>query len=252
MKNSLVELHCHILPGIDDGARDLDMSMSLLRREVSDGVVGVVFTPHFHYERITVEKFVELRKAAFRQVAAAVRTEGLRVAGKLGAEVYYSTALPSLDLSKLAFADTSYILIEFPTTIQPPGIDETLFAIRAQGYTPILAHVERYPFVTEDPTLLYNWVNAGVPGADQRDRPDPRGAYQPLAAQAAGLEPCASALQRLPPPRKTPAQPAGEGFDHLPPAVARRLQKNAIEVYLGNEFRVPDPTEPKYRFGHWV
>ena len=122
MKNSLVELHCHILPGIDDGARDLDMSMSLMRREVSDGVVGVVFTPHFHYERITVEKFVELRKAAFRQVAAAVRTEGLRVAGKLGAEVYYSTALPSLDLSKLAFADTSYILIEFPTTIQPPGI----------------------------------------------------------------------------------------------------------------------------------
>ena len=160
MKNSLVELHCHILPGIDDGARDLDMSMSLMRREVSDGVVGVVFTPHFHYERITVEKFVELRKAAFRQVAAAVRTEGLRVAGKLGAEVYYSTALPSLDLSKLAFADTSYILIEFPTTIQPPGIDETLFAIRAQGYTPILAHVERYPFVAEDPTLLYNWVNA--------------------------------------------------------------------------------------------
>ena len=99
MKNSLVELHCHILPGIDDGARDLDMSMSLMRREVSDGVVGIVFTPHFHYERITVEKFVELRKAAFRQVAAAVRTEGLRVAGKLGAEVYYSTALPSLDLS---------------------------------------------------------------------------------------------------------------------------------------------------------
>ena len=43
MKNSLVELHCHILPGIDDGARDLDMSMSLMRREVSDGVVGVVF-----------------------------------------------------------------------------------------------------------------------------------------------------------------------------------------------------------------
>ena len=206
MKNSLVELHCHILPGIDDGARDLDMSMSLMRREVSDGVVGVVFTPHFHYERITVEKFVELRKAAFRQVAAAVRTEGLRVAGKLGAEVYYSTALPSLDLSKLAFADTSYILIEFPTTIQPPGIDETLFAIRAQGYTPILAHVERYPFIAEDPTLLYQ---CRVSGADQRNRPDPRGAYQPLAAQAAGLEPCASALQRLPPPRKTPAQPAG-------------------------------------------
>ena len=45
--------------------------------------------------------------------------------------------------------------------MHPPGIDETLYAIRAQGYTPILAHVERYPFVTEDPTLLYNWVCDG-------------------------------------------------------------------------------------------
>ena len=52
-------------------------------------------------------------------------------------------------------------MIEFPTTMHPPGIDETLYAIRAQGYTPILAHVERYPFVTEDPTLLYNWVCDG-------------------------------------------------------------------------------------------
>ena len=251
MKNSLVELHCHILPGIDDGARDLDMSMSLIRREVSDGVVGVVFTPHFHYERITVEKFVELRKAAFRQVAAAVRTEGLRVAGKLGAEVYYSTALPSLDLSKLAFADTSYILIEFPTTIQPPGIDETLFAIRAQGYTPILAHVERYPFVTEDPTLLYNWVNAGCLAQINatgliREGHTSRWLHKLLDWNLVHL--LSSDCHH---PEKRPPN-LREGFAHLPPAVARRLQKNAIEVYLGNEFRVPDPTEPKYRFGHWV
>ena len=251
MKNSLVELHCHILPGIDDGARDLDMSMSLMRREVSDGVVGVVFTPHFHYERITVEKFVELRKAAFRQVAAAVRTEGLRVAGKLGAVVYYSTALPSLDLSKLAFADTSYILIEFPTTIQPPGIDETLFAIRAQGYTPILAHVERYPFVTEDPTLLYNWVNAGCLAQINatgliREGHTSRWLHKLLDWNLVHL--LSSDCHH---PEKRPPN-LREGFDHLPPAVARRLQKNAIEVYLGNEFRVPDPTEPKYRFGHWV
>lgn len=251
MKNSLVELHCHILPGIDDGARDLDMSMSLMRREVSDGVVGVVFTPHFHYERITVEKFVELRKAAFRQVAAAVRTEGLRVAGKLGAEVYYSTALPSLDLSKLAFADTSYLLIEFPTTIQPPGIDETLFAIRAQGYTPILAHVERYPFIAEDPTLLYNWVNAGCLTQINatgliREGHTSRWLHKLLDWNLVHL--LSSDCHH---PEKRPPN-LREGFAHLPPAVARRLQKNAIEVYLGNEFRVPDPTEPKYRFGHWV
>ena len=94
MSNALVELHCHILPGIDDGAKDLDMSMSLIRKELQDGAAGIVFTPHFHYERISVEQFTARRKAAFLQVSAACKAEGLRLAGKMGAEVFYSTALP--------------------------------------------------------------------------------------------------------------------------------------------------------------
>ena len=97
MSNALVELHCHILPGIDDGAKDLDMSMSLIRKELQDGAAGIVFTPHFHYERISVEQFTARRKAAFLQVSAACKAAGLRLAGKMGAEVFYSTALPSLD-----------------------------------------------------------------------------------------------------------------------------------------------------------
>ena len=61
MSADLVDLHCHSLPGIDDGARDLDMSMALIRKELQDGAAGIVFTPHFHYERITVQRFVEQR-----------------------------------------------------------------------------------------------------------------------------------------------------------------------------------------------
>ena len=55
MSSQLVDLHCHILPGIDDGAKNLDVSMSLIQKEMEDGVVGIVFTPHFHYERITLD-----------------------------------------------------------------------------------------------------------------------------------------------------------------------------------------------------
>lgn len=226
MSNALVELHCHILPGIDDGAKDLDMSMSLIRKELQDGAVGIVFTPHFHYERISVEQFTARRKAAFLQVSAACRAEGLRLAGKMGAEVFYSPALPSLDLRQLAFAGSNYILIEFPTTMHPPGIDETLYAIRAQGYTPILAHVERYPFVTEDPTLLYNWGLRRVLGADQRHRPDPGRTHRQVAAQADRVEPCAHSVQRLPPPGQAPAKP-GRGLcpsarQGRPPHAAQR------------------------------
>ena len=82
MSNALVELHCHILPGIDDGAKDLDMSMSLIRKELQEGAAGIVFTPHFHYERISVEQFTARRKAAFLQVSAACRAAGLRLAGR--------------------------------------------------------------------------------------------------------------------------------------------------------------------------
>ena len=63
MSQNLVDLHCHILPGIDDGAKNLDVSMTLLRKEVQDGVAGIVFTPHFHYERISVEDFAAKRRA---------------------------------------------------------------------------------------------------------------------------------------------------------------------------------------------
>ena len=59
MSSQLVDLHCHILPGIDDGAKNLDVSMSLIQKEMEDGVVGIVFTPHFHYERITLDAFVQ-------------------------------------------------------------------------------------------------------------------------------------------------------------------------------------------------
>ena len=251
MSNALVELHCHILPGIDDGAKDLDMSMSLIRKELQDGAAGIVFTPHFHYERISVEQFTARRKAAFLQVSAACKAEGLRLAGKMGAEVFYSTALPSLDLRQLAFAGSNYILIEFPTTMHPPGIDETLYAIRAQGYTPILAHVERYPFVTEDPTLLYNWVCDGclaqinVTGLI-RDGHTAKWLHKLIEWNLVHIL-CSDCHH----PVKRPPNLA-EGFAHLPDKVARRMQRNAIDIYLGDDLRPLEPTKPVYRFGHWV
>ena len=85
MSPNLVDLHCHILPGIDDGAKNLDVSMALLRKEVQDGVAGIVFTPHFHYERISVEDFAAKRRAAFLQVAKAAKETGLPLAAKLAA-----------------------------------------------------------------------------------------------------------------------------------------------------------------------
>lgn len=250
MSSQLVDLHCHILPGIDDGAKNLDVSMSLIQKEMEDGVVGIVFTPHFHYERITLDAFVQQRKMAYRSVVAQLAERKLPLAVKLGAEVYFTTALASLDLSKLAFAGSRYILIEFPTSIHPGGIEDTLFAVQNRGYTPILAHVERYPYVTEDPTLLYRWVSSGALAQINasglvRSGHTAKWLHKLLDWNLVHLM-CSDCLCYNPPAKSE----RRDGTDKR--STAKLLQKNAIDVYLNKEISIKEPIEPKFRFGRWV
>ena len=159
----MTELHCHILPGIDDGAKDVHASIELLRMEKKDGVDNIVFTPHFHCDRIDVDGFIDLREKAFGRLKEALKNEpDLNFNMKLGAEVYFSPGLRDVDLAPLCFTDTSYMLIEFPTSHKPAFIKETLYNIQSIGITPIIAHVERYGYVLEDLTILYEWVQSGA------------------------------------------------------------------------------------------
>lgn len=247
----LIDLHCHLLPGIDDGAKNLDISIELLQRQQADGVAAVMFTPHFYYERKGIEKFLKDRQQAYRSIAQAAKERGIRVAAKLGAEVFFTPALPTLDLSALAFAGTNYILIELPTTHHPSGIEETLFEIQQQGYTPILAHVERYPYVTEDPSLLYQWVEAGAL-AHINAAGLIRGGHTTRLVQRYirwGLVHllCSDAhsLQHRPPN-------LAQGYAALPPEMAAQFKRNALAVFMGREVDIPEPKEPRYRLGQWV
>ena len=247
----LIDLHCHLLPGIDDGAKNIDISMELLGRQQQQGVQAVMFTPHFYYERDDLDHFVQRRRRAYRQTARAAKEQNLQIAAKLGAEVYLSPALPSLDLSALAFAGTHYILIELSTTHHPAGIEETLFDIMQQGYTPILAHVERYPYVTEDPTLLYQWVEAGALAQINasgliRGGQTARVLNRYIKWNLVHLL-CSDAhsLNHRPPN-------LAEGYKHLPASLVAQFQRNALDIFLGRELDVPEPTEPRYRLGQWV
>lgn len=247
----LIDLHCHLLPGIDDGAKDLDVSLKLLRMERSSGVQALMLTPHFYYERIELRRFAEQREEAYRQMTRAAAEKGVEIGTKVGAEVFFSTALPHLDLSVLAFNGGPYLLIELPTTHHPGGIEETLYEIQQEGYIPILAHVERYPYVTEDPRLLYHWVRAGC-----------------LAQiNAAGLIRGGKTAQLLrhyirwnlvhllcsdahSPGHRPPN--LREGFDALDAETARYFRNNAKAVYAGEEPDLPEPVEPKKRLWQWV
>lgn len=160
----MTDLHCHILPNIDDGAKDVSISLRLLEKEYADGVRNIAFTSHFNSEWTTPDAFLQKRAAAYETLTAALPTgpEAMQFRFKLGCEVYFSPKLCELDAKALCIGDTSYMLVEFPTTHKPHFIRQTFALLQEQGVLPLIAHIERYPYVLEDPTLLYNWVAAGA------------------------------------------------------------------------------------------
>lgn len=158
----MTDLHCHILPGIDDGAKNVDISLELLHLEMRDGVKSIALTSHFNSEHITVEQFLENRRLAYDVLQNALKSQPLDIQLKLGAEVYFSPKLCELEVEKLCIEGTAYLLIELPTTHRPHFVRETFSNLQARGIIPIVAHVERYPYVLENPQLLYQWVAAGA------------------------------------------------------------------------------------------
>lgn len=157
----MVDLHCHILPGIDDGAKTKDVSITLLELEKKQGINSVVFTPHFKIEETSFEDFLMARNKSFEELKSVVNYNKSNLNIKIGAEVFFSVSLLKLDLKPLCYQDTDYILVELPVTVKPYGLLQVFSDIINRGYIPIIAHVERYSYFAEDPTLLYELVMMG-------------------------------------------------------------------------------------------
>ena len=158
----MTDLHCHILPGIDDGAKTVEESVALLRQELEQGVQQFVFTPHFNPECIDVEAFKKKRAEAFELLQKAVQEKGLSIQMKLGAEVQFSSMLSELDLTPLLIEKTPYLLIELSPSFYPPWIKDVFYQLQLQGIVPILAHVERYGYLMHNPRELFDLVSEGV------------------------------------------------------------------------------------------
>ena len=157
----MVDLHCHILPEIDDGAKTLKDSIELLKLEKAQGVKSVALTSHFDIEKISLEDFCALRNESLELLKSADEFFEIGITVKTGAEVYYSPKLYNTELSPLCIEDTDYILVELPVSSKPYELSNVLQNILSCGYTPILAHIERYPYFAENPLLLYELIMDG-------------------------------------------------------------------------------------------
>lgn len=161
----LADLHCHILPQIDDGAEDESISVKMLQMEYQSGVTEIAMTSHFDCEKISLNDFLKKRLIAKTKLMDAVSSkykEALNLNIKLGAEVYYSPNLSMIDAKKLCIEGTDFMLMELPTDRMPPYLDETFYNLQSMGITLLIAHVERYPYVMDNLPILCDWIDKGI------------------------------------------------------------------------------------------
>lgn len=176
----MIDVHCHILPGIDDGSKSFEDSLYMLRKAEKAGVTDIILTPHYisgtKYNADNVTKWkllMELREKA-KQAGIAVRLY-------LGNEIYIDQELPEMlsayenaqvmpanphaasgkiyELSTLNSG--KYVLVELPVGTEDKSAYSTLFSLVQRGFIPVIAHPERYMYAQNNPRYFDDFVRMG-------------------------------------------------------------------------------------------
>jgi protein-tyrosine phosphatase len=143
----VIDLHAHVLPNVDDGARDLVESLAMLRIARADGVRTLCVTPHAHGPDYDVDE--ARAQEAWAALEAAKRAAGIDIELRRASEVWYRSDLVELArsgrLKGFSLGGFQRVLIEFPPTHVPSDAGEVLFQLRLEGIEAVIAHPERNP-----------------------------------------------------------------------------------------------------------
>lgn len=150
--NQFIDLHTHILPGMDDGAKDAAMSIEMLKAEAEQGVGTVVLTPHFYPQMESDDSFLSRRQAAYEtlseQIEKLPKSEREQLPKLvLGAEVAWYPSLLHMDLHRLCIGESDNMLLELPQTMWKQKLIHEIYNLQMRNMvTPVFAHLERYLF----------------------------------------------------------------------------------------------------------
>ena len=156
------DMHCHLIPMVDDGSKCMEESLDCLRTFQAVGYKKVIVTPHFQHPRFPnteddiVRRYEQLCKEA---AAAGIEIEMGGIAGEYRIDSGFKARLESPRFLKIA---DKYVLVEFSLHQQMMGCDEMIFDMQMKGYEVILAHPERYPYLNIDGTRIEQLLNQGV------------------------------------------------------------------------------------------
>ena len=161
----MTDIHCHILPAIDDGAASLEVSLAMARLSAASGVDTIIATPHFGCDDVNAKSRADMIREKGELLRSALRENNIPITLYTGAEIGGASALDPARLRRgelPTLNGTRYMLCEFhfddPSI---PVMDRVLHSMLAEGIVPILAHPERYEAVVHDPRVVLRWRNDG-------------------------------------------------------------------------------------------
>ncbi len=157
----IMDIHTHILPGVDDGAKDMQEALSLVRQALENSTRAIVLTPHYRAPHKMEADLIYKRFCLFRK---AVHKEMPQMQVYLGCEIRYQDGIPQMlkEHKLLPMYHSRYILLEFTSTAFSSQILSAARECVGHGFIPIIAHIERCDAFRNDPQLLSQMQGLGV------------------------------------------------------------------------------------------
>ena len=155
----MIDFHSHILPGIDDGAKNLEQSIAMVNEAIKVGFTKIISTSHY------MENYYECNEKNRKELLEQVQKNVNGIELCLGNEIYITNNIIELLQNGQASSinGTKYVLFEFPLiNTRPMNDKEVIYRLVENGYIPIIAHPERYPFIQENPDYLYELEEMGA------------------------------------------------------------------------------------------
>ncbi|MBT9139107.1 MAG: Tyrosine-protein phosphatase YwqE [Syntrophomonadaceae bacterium] len=157
----MIDLHCHILPDMDDGPSTLEESISMVQIALKEGIDTIVATSHFTDFK-GIDDYLARRDEKIDCLLGNLAEKGIKADIVKGAEVYIDMELFDIKgIERLTLNGSRYVLTELPMMVFPLYTEEFLYRLQLSGFVPIIAHPERNEGIIRKPELLYRLVDLG-------------------------------------------------------------------------------------------
>ena len=158
----MIDIHCHLMPSVDDGAKDLEETLAMFENAYTSGVTDIILTPHY-IKGTKYEINNEQKEKITNILREALRRTDMDINIYYGNEVYIDNDLVNMIKEKkvATLANSRYVLVELPVNSMDNNAGNVFFNLRSNGYIPIIAHPERYVYFQKHPEKVMDYIKLG-------------------------------------------------------------------------------------------